>query len=130
MTADEVEQEFRTSPYHEFLGLEFRSNEPGTAEIDMPFREELVSDPDVPYLHGGVIAALLDIAGDYAVATQLGRGVPTIDMRVDFLKTAGREREHAQQPRPPLPTSHSHLPRCLTLNGKAPPAYFLRVGLP
>jgi uncharacterized protein (TIGR00369 family) len=91
VTADEVEQEFRTSPYHEFLGLEFRSNEPGTAEIDMPFREELVSDPDVPYLHGGVIAALLDIAGDYAVATRLGRGVPTIDMRVDFLKTAGRE---------------------------------------
>jgi uncharacterized protein (TIGR00369 family) len=91
VTADEVEREFRTSPYHEFLGLEFRSNEPGTAEIDMPFREELVSDPDVPYLHGGVIAALLDIAGDYAVATRLGRGVPTIDMRVDFLKTAGRE---------------------------------------
>ena len=91
MTADEVEREFRTSPYHEFLGLEFRSNEPGTAEIEMPFREELVSDPDVPYLHGGVIAALLDIAGDYAIATQLGRGVPTIDMRVDFLRTAGRE---------------------------------------
>ena len=91
MTADKVEQEFRTSPYHEFLGLEFRSNEPGTAAIDMPFREELVSDPDVPYLHGGVIGALLDIAGDYAVAAQLGRGVPTIDMRVDFLKTAGRE---------------------------------------
>jgi uncharacterized protein (TIGR00369 family) len=87
----DIEREFTTSPYHVFLGLEFASDEPGTAEVKMPFREELVSDEDVPYLHGGVIAGLLDIAGDYAIATKLGRGVPTIDMRVDFLKTAGRE---------------------------------------
>ncbi|MDQ2983436.1 MAG: PaaI family thioesterase [Actinomycetota bacterium] len=86
-----VKHEFETSPFHVFLALEFESEEPGTAEVRMPFREELVSDPDVPYLHGGVIASLLDIAGDYAIATKLGRGVPTIDMRVDFLKTAGRE---------------------------------------
>jgi uncharacterized protein (TIGR00369 family) len=85
------EDGFRDSPYHRFLGLEFALAEGGVAEVRMPFREELVSDPDVPYLHGGVIGALLDIAGDYAVAAQLGRGVPTIDMRVDFLKTAGRE---------------------------------------
>jgi uncharacterized protein (TIGR00369 family) len=82
---------FRDSPYHRFLGLEFSLRDDGTAEVRMPFREELVSDPDVPYLHGGVLAALLDTAGDYAVAAQLGRGVPTIDLRVDFLKTAGRE---------------------------------------
>ena len=86
-----IEREFATTPFHAFLGLEFSTSEPGKAEVRMPFREELVSDPDVPYLHGGVIASLLDIAGDYAIATQLGRGVPTIDMRVDFLKTAGRE---------------------------------------
>ena len=84
------EDGFRDSPYHRFLGLEFALND-GVAEVRMPFREELVSDPDVPYLHGGVIGALLDIAGDYAVAAQLGRGVPTIDMRVDFLKAVGRE---------------------------------------
>jgi uncharacterized protein (TIGR00369 family) len=87
----DIEREFTTSPYHVFLGLVFSSEEPGTAEVRMPFREELVSDSDVPYLHGGVIAGLLDIAGDFAIATKLGRGVPTIDMRVDFLKTAGRE---------------------------------------
>lgn len=88
MTWDEG---FRTSPFHVFLGLEFASPQPGVAEIFMPFREELISHPDIPYQHGGVLAALLDIAGDYAIATQLGRGVPTIDMRADFLRTAGRE---------------------------------------
>ena len=84
------EEGFRASPYHRFLGLEFALVD-GVAELRMPFREELVSDPEVPYLHGGVIAALLDTAADYAIAAQLGHGVPTIDMRVDFLKAVGRE---------------------------------------
>jgi uncharacterized protein (TIGR00369 family) len=85
------EDGFRDSPHHRFLGLEFALLEDGTAEVRMPFREELLSDPDGTYLHGGVLAALLDTAADYAVAAQLGRGVPTIDMRVDFLKPAPRE---------------------------------------
>jgi uncharacterized protein (TIGR00369 family) len=82
---------FLRSPFHRFLGLTFASPEPGVAEVHLPFREELVSDPDVPYLHGGILGTLLDVAGDYAVATRVGHGVPTIDMRVDFLRTAGRE---------------------------------------
>jgi uncharacterized protein (TIGR00369 family) len=84
-------QKFLTSPLHQFLGLSFTSPEPGVAEVHLPFREELISDPDVPYLHGGILGTLLDVAGDYAVATRIGHGVPTVDMRVDFLRTAGRE---------------------------------------
>ena len=38
--------------------------------------------------HGGVIASLIDIAGDYALAHLLGFGVPTINFRVDFLRPA------------------------------------------
>ena len=87
----DVDRDFTTCPFHAFLQLRFDTDEAGTARVTMPFREELVSDPSVPYLHGGVIGSLLDIAGDYAVALELGRGVPTIDMRVDFLKVAGRE---------------------------------------
>lgn len=91
-----VEESFRHAPFHRFLGLDFVTIEPGVAEVSLPFREELVSDPDIPYLHGGVIGALLDIAGDYAIATLLGRGVPTVDMRIDYLRTAGREALTAQ----------------------------------
>ena len=87
----DLDREFATSPFHAFLGLSFDTDASGAARVTMPFREELVSDPSVPYLHGGVIGSLLDIAGDYAVALELGRGVPTIDMRVDYLKVAGRE---------------------------------------
>ncbi len=87
----QVDREFTSSPFHAFLGLSFATDDTGAVRVTMPFREELVSDPAVPYLHGGVIGSLLDIAGDYAVALELGRGVPTIDMRVDYLKVAGRE---------------------------------------
>ena len=79
------------APFHRWLGLRMLQFGDGRAEILLPFREELVSNPSVPYIHGGVIASLLDIAGDYAIASRLGRGVPTIDMRVDFLRVAGRE---------------------------------------
>ena len=37
---------------------------------------------------GGILAALIDLAGDYAIAAKLGRGVPTIDMRIDYHRTA------------------------------------------
>jgi uncharacterized protein (TIGR00369 family) len=36
------------------------------------------------------VSALIDIAGDYAVITEVGAGVPTIDMRVDYLRPARR----------------------------------------
>jgi len=38
--------------------------------------------------HGGVIASLIDIAGDYALIAVLGHGVPTINFRVDYLRPA------------------------------------------
>lgn len=87
---EEVARHFSSAPFHAFLGLRF-AVAGDRVQVTMPFREELVSNPAVPYLHGGVIGSLLDIAGDYAVALELGRGVPTIDMRVDYLRVAGRE---------------------------------------
>ena len=34
------------------------------------------------------MAALIDIAGDYAVVSRTGGDVPTIDLRIDWLKPA------------------------------------------
>jgi uncharacterized protein (TIGR00369 family) len=56
----------------------------------LPWRDELGRADDSDWYHGGVISALIDIAGDYAVASKLGRGVPTIDLRVDYLRPARR----------------------------------------
>ncbi len=36
--------------------------------------------------HGGVVAALIDLAGHAAVAVKIGRMAPTIDLRIDYLR--------------------------------------------
>jgi uncharacterized protein (TIGR00369 family) len=38
--------------------------------------------------HGGVIASLIDVAGDFALIAVLGHGVPTINFRTDYLRPA------------------------------------------
>jgi uncharacterized protein (TIGR00369 family) len=43
---------------------------------------------DTRQFHGGAIASLIDIAGDYALFALLGHGVPTIDLRIDYLRPA------------------------------------------
>jgi uncharacterized protein (TIGR00369 family) len=47
-----------------------------------------VVNPERRYTHGGILAAIVDVAADYAIAAQLGRPVPTIDIRVDFHRAA------------------------------------------
>lgn len=81
---------FATSPYQRFLGLTFVRHEEGLVEIRLPFREEFLRADDSDWLHGGIVSALIDIAGDYAIITKVGVGVPTIDLRVDYLRPARR----------------------------------------
>lgn len=56
----------------------------------LPFREEFLRQDGSDWLHGGIISAFVDIIGDYAVFTEVDAGVPTIDLRVDFLRPARR----------------------------------------
>lgn len=78
------------SPFQRFLGLRLERAGDGEVEIRLPFREELLRADDSDWLHGGVVSALIDIAGDYAIVTRTGTGVPTIDLRVDWLRPARR----------------------------------------
>lgn len=78
------------SPFQRLLGLELVRAEDGVVEMRLPWRDELGRADDSDWYHGGVISALIDIAGDYAIASRLGRGVPTIDLRVDYLRPARR----------------------------------------
>ena len=82
--------EVHHSPFHRLLGLEMVRAEDGVVEMRLPWRDELGRDDGSDWFHGGVISALIDIAGDYAIASKLGRGVPTIDLRVDYLRPARR----------------------------------------
>jgi uncharacterized protein (TIGR00369 family) len=81
---------FDHSPFMRFLGLEVIRAEKGLIELRLPFRDEFLRADGSDWLHGGVVSSLADIAGDYAVVTETGVGVPTIDLRVDYLRPARR----------------------------------------
>jgi uncharacterized protein (TIGR00369 family) len=85
-----MELRFDHSPFMRFLGLKLVRSEPGVVEVQLPFREEFMRQDGSDWYHGGVISALADIVGDYALITRTGVGVPTIDMRVDYLRPARR----------------------------------------
>jgi len=80
----------RVSPFHRLIRLELVRVKGGRVEMRLPWREEFRRADRSDWYHGGVLSALIDIAGDYAIASRLGRWVPTIDLRVDYLRPAKR----------------------------------------
>jgi uncharacterized protein (TIGR00369 family) len=78
------------SPFQRFLGITLTQLDKGVVEVRLPFRPELLREDGSDWLHGGVVSALIDIAGDYAVTSEVGAVVPTVDLRVDFLRPACR----------------------------------------
>jgi len=56
--------------------------------VEMPLAPEFERHPGTQQFHGGAIASLIDVAGDFAVVLQVGAGVPTINLRVDYLRPA------------------------------------------
>jgi len=71
-------------PYHQWLGLDVVAVHEDAIELTAKWREEWVVNPERRYTHGGVLAALIDLGADWALFSRLGRGVPTLDLRVDY----------------------------------------------
>ena len=88
LTVEQVQALITRGPFHRWLGLEVLSVADGAIEIRAKWREEWVVNPDRGYTHGGILAALIDLTADWALVSRTGRGVPTIDMRVDYHRAA------------------------------------------
>jgi uncharacterized protein (TIGR00369 family) len=75
-------------PFNRFLGLRCLEVEDGHARVELPFRPELVGNPEIPALHGGAISATLDTTGGLAVWSKARPDdrVSTIDLRIDYLR--------------------------------------------
>jgi uncharacterized protein (TIGR00369 family) len=84
VSVQRVQELITRAPFHEWLGLEVIAVHPDGIELKATWREEWVVNPEHRYTHGGVLAALIDLAADWALVSRTGRGVPTIDMRVDY----------------------------------------------
>src|SRR3989442_1696352 len=52
------------SPFHRLLGLTVTRVTPGEVEVVMPYSDRLLANTTSPYVHGGAIATLIDVAGD------------------------------------------------------------------
>jgi uncharacterized protein (TIGR00369 family) len=84
LTLEQVQALVTRAPFHQWLGLTVVDVTGDSIEIRAKWREEWVVNTERGYTHGGVIAALIDLAADWAMVRQTGRGVPTIDLRVDY----------------------------------------------
>ena len=88
MNEQELQQLITRGPFNRWLNFVVQKAGDDGVEIKATWREEWVVHPERRYTHGGILAAIVDVAADYAIAAQLGRPVPTIDMRVDYHKAA------------------------------------------
>ena len=84
LTLEQIQALVSRAPFHQWLGLTVVEATDDSIEIRAKWREEWVVNTERGYTHGGVLAALIDLAADWAMVRQTGRGVPTIDLRVDY----------------------------------------------
>lgn len=88
VSADKLQERLTANPFNLWLGLHVISLGEDELRLGLKWREEMVSNPKARYTHGGVIAALIDVAADFAIAAKVGMPVPTVDMRVDYHRAA------------------------------------------
>ena len=85
---EKLQQLISLGPFNKWLNFTvLKAGEDGV-EIKAVWRDEWMVNPERRYTHGGILAAIVDVAADYAIAARLGRPVPTIDIRVDYHKPA------------------------------------------
>ena len=88
ITIEKLQHLITRGPFNRWLNFTVLKAGDEGVEMKAAWREEWVVNPDRRYTHGGILAAIIDVAADYAIAVKIGRPVPTIDLRVDYHKAA------------------------------------------
>ena len=75
------------SPQGRALGLELVSVTPELV-LKVPYKPELVGDPETGVIAGGVVTTLLDFACGWATALALKEptSIATLDLRIDYMR--------------------------------------------
>ncbi len=73
-----------------FIGMQYHGHGDNWIELAMPWREDLVGDPETGVLASGPIISLLDNATSMAIWALRGGFLPqvTLDLRVDYVRAA------------------------------------------
>lgn len=88
LTVHQLQSVVDRSPFNRWLGMTVESVTADGITLRIRWREELISAPERQSTHGGIIATLIDGSCDYAIAARVGHAVPTVDLRVDYHRTA------------------------------------------
>jgi uncharacterized protein (TIGR00369 family) len=90
LTLERLQRYLDNSPFIAFMRMRAKAveSEKETVVLEMPMRPEFERGKGTGQYHGGVIATFIDVAGDFAVALVVGGPVPTINLRVDYLRPA------------------------------------------
>ena len=90
VSKEELQQRLGHSAFIDFLKLTVLSADPDKEQVVMraEMRPEFERGRGTGQWHGGPIAAIIDTVGDYALVMLLGRPLPTINFRVDYLRPA------------------------------------------
>jgi len=72
------------------VGLIYHAHGADWAELELPYRPELIGDTDSGVIASGPILTMMDMATSLGVWLKLGRFRPhaTLDLRVDYLRPA------------------------------------------
>jgi uncharacterized protein (TIGR00369 family) len=76
-----------------WLGLRLSDQGEDWVELELPWREDLLGEPDRPVLASGPIISLMDMASGMAVWQTSGNFVPvaTLDLRVDYQRASAEK---------------------------------------
>ena len=90
LDAEGVQAILDRSPFISSLALKVIGLDHAKGEVvmRMPLKPEFERRLGTNQFHGGPIAAFIDIVGDYAIGMLVGGGVPTINLRIDYLRPA------------------------------------------
>jgi uncharacterized protein (TIGR00369 family) len=91
---EQLQERMSRSPHMRALGVQMVSLTPKLV-MKIPYRPELVGDPDTGVIAGGVVTALLDSACGWATATALTEltSIATLDLRIDYMRPAAPGRD-------------------------------------
>jgi uncharacterized protein (TIGR00369 family) len=90
LTHEQIQQAFDRSPFIAWLDMTVDSVDYHTETliVRVPFKPQFERGAHTGQWHGGPLAAVIDTVGDFAVGMLAGRGLPTINFRVDYLRPA------------------------------------------
>lgn len=86
-TIERMRERLLIAPFHRWLGLNLVGLNAGELALEMPWRDEIVSNPKLSAAHG-IVSALIDLTGLYAVLAFGGTGRATVNLHVDFHRPA------------------------------------------